>query len=70
MTAVRNGCPVLENGTVLEVSNVIWCTGYAPNYDWIDLSMQTRNGLPIHDRGIVESCPGLPEMRRETSCDR
>ena len=59
MTAVRNGCPVLENGTVLEVSNVIWCTGYAPNYDWIDLSMQTRNGLPIHDRGIVESCPGL-----------
>ncbi len=59
VTAVRNGDPVLENGRVLEVSNVIWCTGYAPNYDWIDLSLQTHNGLPIHDRGIVESCPGL-----------
>ena len=59
MTGVRNGYPVLEDGRVLEVSNVIWCTGFTPNYDWIDLSLQTRNGLPIHDRGIVESCPGL-----------
>jgi putative flavoprotein involved in K+ transport len=59
MTAVRNGYPVLENGTVLDVSNVIWCTGYTPDYDWIDLSLRTRNGLPVHDRGIVGSCPGL-----------
>ena len=59
MTAVRNGCPVLENGKVIDVSNVIWCTGYTPGYDWIDLSLRTHNGLPIHDRGIVESCPGL-----------
>jgi putative flavoprotein involved in K+ transport len=56
---VRNGYPVLEDGRVLEVSNVIWCTGYAPHYDWIDLPLRTHNGLPIHDRGIVESCPGL-----------
>jgi hypothetical protein len=27
--------------------------------DWIDLSLPTDNGVPIHDRGIVESCPGL-----------
>jgi putative flavoprotein involved in K+ transport len=59
MTAVRNGYPVLENGTVLEVSNVVWCTGYAPHYDWIDFPLRTHNGLPLHDRGIVESCPGL-----------
>jgi putative flavoprotein involved in K+ transport len=59
MTGVRNGHPALENGRILEVSNVIWCTGYAPDYNWIDLSLPTHNGLPIHDRGIVESCPGL-----------
>lgn len=59
MTAVRNGCPVLEDGRVLKVSNVIWCTGFTPNYDWIDLSLPTHNGVPIHDRGIVESYPGL-----------
>jgi putative flavoprotein involved in K+ transport len=61
MTAVRNGYPVLENGRVLDVSNVIWCTGYVPHCNWIDLSPSLRihNGLPVHDRGIVESCPGL-----------
>ena len=59
VTAVRNGYPVLENGRVLEVSNVVWCTGYTPRYDWIDLPLRTHHGLPIHDRGSVESCPGL-----------
>lgn len=54
---------------VLEVSNVIWCTGYAPHYDWIDLSLGTHNGLPIHDRGIVEPHPvrtswGFPSSTR------
>jgi putative flavoprotein involved in K+ transport len=59
MTGVKNGYPLLEDGTVLTVSNVIWCTGFRPNFDWIDLSLPTDNGLPTHDRGIVESCPGL-----------
>ncbi len=59
MTGVKNGNPILENGRVLEVSNVIWCTGYAPNYNWIDLSLPSHNGLPVHDRGIVDACPGL-----------
>jgi putative flavoprotein involved in K+ transport len=58
-TGVSNGHPVLENGRVLNVANVIWCTGFAVDYDWIDLSLPTCNGLPIHDRGIVESCAGL-----------
>ena len=59
MTGVKNGYPILENGRVLDASNVIWCTGYSPNYDWIDFSLPKRNGVPIHDRGIVGSCPGL-----------
>jgi putative flavoprotein involved in K+ transport len=41
------------------VSNVIWCTGYAPNFDWIDFPLPQRNGVPIHERGIVDACPGL-----------
>jgi putative flavoprotein involved in K+ transport len=59
MTGAKNGYPLLEDGTVLTVSNVIWCTGFRPDYDWLDLSLPTHNGLPIHDRGIVEACPGL-----------
>ena len=59
MTGVMNGRPVLDDGRLLEVSNVIWCTGFTLDYDWIDLSLPTHNGVPIHDRGIVESRPGL-----------
>ena len=58
-TGVRDGYPQLEEGRVLEVSNVIWCTGYAPDFSWIDLPLRTSHGLPIQDRGIVESFPGL-----------
>lgn len=56
---VEKGYPVLEDGSVLEVSNVIWCTGYTPDYHWIDLPLPTHHGVPNHARGIVESIPGL-----------
>jgi putative flavoprotein involved in K+ transport len=56
---VRDGYPRLEDGRVLKVSNVIWCTGYTPDFSWIDLPLSTRHGWPIQDRGIVESVPGL-----------
>ncbi len=59
VTGVLNGRPVLENGRQIEAANVIWCTGFRRDYDWIDLSLPIHNGVPIHDRGIVESCPGL-----------
>lgn len=56
---VLGGYPLLEDGRVLEVSNVIWCTGFTPGFQWIDLPLPTHNSTPIHDRGVVESCPGL-----------
>lgn len=56
---VEHGLPVLEDGRVLDVSNVIWCTGYTPDYHWIDLPLSTHHGVPIHTRGIVETIPGL-----------
>ena len=59
MAGVKNSYPVLEDGRVLEVSNVIWCTGFTVNYDWMDLSLPSHYGIPVHDRGIVDSCPGL-----------
>jgi putative flavoprotein involved in K+ transport len=58
-TGVQDGNPLIENGGVLEVSNVIWCTGYTPDFTWVDLPLPTHRGWPIQDRGIVESIPGL-----------
>lgn len=56
---VPAGRPVLEDGTVLDVANVVWCTGYTPDYTWIDLPLPTQHGYPVQDRGVVESIPGL-----------
>jgi putative flavoprotein involved in K+ transport len=57
--ASRNGAPVLDDGRAVEVTNVIWCTGFRPNYDWIRLPVTDANGWPIQTRGVVSSVPGL-----------
>jgi putative flavoprotein involved in K+ transport len=56
---VRYGSPLLEDGRVLDVANVIWCTGFAPNLTWINLPVFNDDGEPVHDRGVVDSEPGL-----------
>jgi putative flavoprotein involved in K+ transport len=56
---VKNGRPVTEDGRVLEVNNVIWCTGYRPGFSWIDLPILGERQEPIHERGVVSSEPGL-----------
>jgi putative flavoprotein involved in K+ transport len=56
---VRGGLPVLDDGRVLEVANVVWCTGFVPDFGWIDLPVFDQDGGPVHHRGVVESEPGL-----------
>jgi putative flavoprotein involved in K+ transport len=58
-TGAKGGYPLLEDGRALPVSNVVWCTGFTPGFQWIDLPLPTDNGIPIHNRGIIESSPGL-----------
>jgi putative flavoprotein involved in K+ transport len=58
MVGVRDGLPLLEDGRVLDVANVIWCTGYHPGFTWVDLPVFGAEG-PIHERGIVHGVPGL-----------
>jgi putative flavoprotein involved in K+ transport len=57
---VRKGLPLLEDGRVLEVANVIWCTGFRPDFSWIDLPIfGEEDNEPTHERGIVAHEPGL-----------
>ena len=44
---------------MLEVANVVWCTGYFEDFSWVDLPILDDEGRPQHRRGIVESSPGL-----------
>jgi putative flavoprotein involved in K+ transport len=55
---VRDGLPLLADERVLDVANVIWCTGYSPGFDWIDLPILDA-GEPRHERGVVSQVPGL-----------
>ena len=56
---VQNGLPALEDGRVLDVANVIWCTGFRPAFGWIDLPVFGEHGEPVDERGVVGSEPGL-----------
>lgn len=40
------------------ISTVMWTTGYAPDYGWLDLPVLDELGVPRHVRGISE-VPGL-----------
>lgn len=44
---------IFDNGEQHVVTNIIWATGFEPNYDWICVNGAVSNkGLPIHDDGI------------------
>jgi putative flavoprotein involved in K+ transport len=58
-TGVRDGKPVLADGRVLRVANLLWCTGFAPDFRWIELPVVGEDGYPVHYRGVVEGEPGL-----------
>jgi putative flavoprotein involved in K+ transport len=59
VVGVRGGMPLLEDGTVLEVENVVWCTGFHPGFSWIRLPVLEESGEPRHERGFAEGEPGL-----------
>ncbi len=40
------------------ISSIIWCTGFKPDYHWLNIPVLTANGRPIHKNGI-SSVTGL-----------
>lgn len=58
-TGVVDGKPQLADGRVLDVANVVWCTGFRPDYSWIELPIFGADGWPEQRRGVVDSAPGL-----------
>lgn len=55
---VQHGWPRLDDGRLLDVANVVWCTGFHPGLSWIDLPAFQR-GEPAHERGVVRDEPGV-----------
>jgi putative flavoprotein involved in K+ transport len=59
VVGIVDGCPQLEDGRVLDVANVIWATGFLPDYGWIDLPGLDTSGDLDNERGAVTGQPGL-----------
>jgi putative flavoprotein involved in K+ transport len=59
VVGVRGGRPALEDGRVLDVANVVWCTGFVRDYSWIRLPVFDAGGEPVHRRGVVGTEPGM-----------
>jgi putative flavoprotein involved in K+ transport len=57
---VERGLPVLDDGRVLDVRNVVWCTGFRPDFSWIRFPFEIgEDGYPVQYRGTAASSPGL-----------
>ncbi|MEO8881251.1 MAG: NAD(P)-binding domain-containing protein [Gemmatimonadaceae bacterium] len=56
---VRDGLPLLADGRALDVTNVVWCTGFNPGLSFVDLPIFDDAGDSRQSRGIVAEQPGL-----------
>ena len=59
MVGARKGLPLLEDGRVLDVANVVWCTGFDTGFTWIRLPVFGEDGVPKHESGVATGEPGL-----------
>lgn len=59
LNAVENGIPVFENKANRTFSNVLWATGFKPDFSWIHINVFDKSGWPITDRGTCSAHEGL-----------
>jgi putative flavoprotein involved in K+ transport len=59
LTELNNGRPQFENGSVLNVSSIIWATGYRPDFSWVEMNITDESGWPMTKRGISSTNNGL-----------
>ncbi len=65
IAGVVDGSPQTDDGVLLDVANVIWCTGFTPDFGWIDLPGLDSSGRIASERGCVIGQPGLYVLGQE-----
>ncbi len=60
-----DGRPRNEDGEVLDVANVIWCTGFEKDFGWIDLPGLDSSGRLDQRARCVVGQPGLYVLGQE-----
>ena len=61
VSGVAAGKPLLADGSVADVDSVIWCTGFSPAFDFLDLPDLPvgKKGWPVAPHGAVDAIKGL-----------
>jgi hypothetical protein len=57
VTDERGGIPVCDGETV-DARVIVRCTGFAPEYSWMQLPVLDDRGAPRHQRVIATDSPG------------
>jgi putative flavoprotein involved in K+ transport len=68
----ENDAITFQDGSRLDVDNIIWATGYQPDYNWIEIpNLISDQGYPIHQRGVTSQRGlfflGLPWLHNRSS---
>jgi len=59
VVGVRDGRPLLDDGSVVDVATVVWATGFRPDFGWVRVpGFVGDDGWPAGPRGVA-SAPGL-----------
>ena len=63
---------MLDDGRVVDVANVVWCTGFGKDVSWIELPVTGDDGWPQQTRGVARRRPActssaLPFLTRFAS---
>lgn len=37
------------------ITSVIWCTGFSPDYRWVEVPIFDGKGYPVHERGVTSA---------------
>lgn len=59
VTGVEDGKPVVAGRGPVDVTTVIWCTGFRQTFGWIGLDIFDDRGWPHELGGVVDAAPGL-----------
>jgi putative flavoprotein involved in K+ transport len=59
IVGVLDGQPQLDDGRTVTTANVVWCTGFRPDFEWISLPVVGDDGWPRQRRGVAIDAAGL-----------
>jgi len=61
VAGTAEGYPQLDDGRIISVASIVWCTGFRSDYSWLDLPALRFDdkGWPVAPHGIAPDAPGV-----------